>query len=220
MPRFQLPSRTRVAGALCATGLSLLLVAPTVAQDATPATGEIISGEQCTTDARPVTFLGELVATPVAQDEYVAPTAVPEGVTPDDATVDEITAVVEQFIACSNSGEVLRALSLFDDAYLRRVIDPTGELDPDTANKLVESIATPIAIEPEQFVVFLGIREMVQLPDGSVAVVLETDGGDENTSGTDVDLFIFKRDGDRWIIADAVNDIDDIEAQQTPQSGS
>jgi hypothetical protein len=220
MSRFQLPSKARLAGALCATGISLLLVAPAVAQVASPAAGEIIPGEECATEARSVTFLGELVATPVADDNYVAPTAVPDGETPDDATVAEITEVVRQFISCSNSGDVLRALSLFDDAYLRRAIDPTGELDPDTANKLVESIATPIAIKPEQMVVFLGIREMVQLPDGSVAVVIETDGGDQNTSGTDVDLFIFTRDGDRWIITDAVNDIDDIEAQQTPESGS
>lgn len=218
----QLPSKSKIAGALCAAGLSLLLLAPAPApaQETTPPAGETIPGAECATEARAVTFLGELVATPAVDEEYVLPTAVPQGEAPDDATVAEITAVVRQFIACSNSGDVLRALALFDDAYLRRVVDPTGELDPDTANQLVESLATPIALQPDQLVVFLGIREIVQLADGSVAVVLETDGGQPNPSGTDVDLFIFKRDGERWIIADAVNDIDDIEAQRTPESGS
>jgi hypothetical protein len=200
----------RLSGAVGALGLALILASPIAAQETA---GEIIPGSECTTEARPFTFLGDIVATPAATDEYVAPTGVPEGDTPDDATIAEIEATVRQFIACSNSGNVFRAFTLFDDDYLRRAIDPTGDLDPDTANELTESLATPIALEEEQMVVFLGIREMVQLPDGTVAVVLETDGGQPNPDGTDVDLFVFEKIDGSWIIVDAVNDIDDIEAR-------
>ncbi|MCC6790977.1 MAG: hypothetical protein IT336_04780 [Thermomicrobiales bacterium] len=219
MSRFGSDSWKRLALAAGAIGLSLLLAMPVSAQDATES-GEVIPGSECMTPALPVTFLGELVATPASTEPYVMPTAAPTGETPDDETVAQIEATIRQFISCSNAGDVLRALALFDDDYLRRVVDPTGELDPATANELVESFATPIALTEDQLVVFLGIRTMVQLPDGKVAVVLETDGGQPNPEGTDEDLFIFERVGEQWIIVDAVNDIDDVAAQSTPEAGS
>lgn len=182
-------------------------------EQATPPVPEIVPGSECTTAPRPVTFLSELLATPVSSEPYVMPTSVPEGA-PVDAEIErEIRAVVRQFLACSNSGDVLRALAFLDDNYLRRIVDPTGELDPDTANELIESLATPEALDDDHLVIFLGIREMVQMPDGRIAVVLETDGGVPNPKGTDVDLFIFARINDQWLITDAVNDIDDLEAK-------
>ncbi len=195
---------------------SIFALAPlngSFAQDAsTPTPPEIIPGSECVTEARDYNFLSEIFATPVAVEEYVAPTSVPDGEALDKETETEIRAAVRQFIACSNSGEVLRALSLLDDEYLRRIFDPSGEIDVDTANELLETLATPTAIAEDQLVIFIGILEMVKLPDGTVAVVLETDGGLPNDEGTDVDLFIFTKVDDTWLVIDAVNDIDDIEA--------
>ena len=186
----------------------LLLVAPIGGQEATPPAGGVVPGSECTAERRPVTFLGDLVSTPPSEEEYQAPTAVPDGVPPDEQTAAEVTAAMRQVLACSNSGDVLRALSLFDDEYLRRSIDPNDDLNPETANELTESFATPVAIADDNLVVLIAIREMVVTPDGRVAVVVETDGGDEDGEGTAVDLFVFERRGDRWIVVDAVSDID------------
>ncbi len=221
MPVFDFGAVSRGFVAIVAVAMTCVSVLSAQAQDAaTPPAPEIIPGTECHTDARSIDFLGTLLATPMATETYVSPTVVPEGSTVDEATAAEINAVVREFIACSNSGEVLRALALLGDEYMRRIFDPSGELDRETADKLIKSVATPIAIAPEKLVIFLGIREMVALPDGRVAVVIETDGGDENTEGTDVDLFIFERQGERWIVFDAINDIDDLEAKATAEAGS
>jgi hypothetical protein len=193
-----------------AAALSLGLTSGAFAQEST---GEIIPGSECTAKSRPIDFLGTLLATPESTEPYEAPTAVPDGEEVSPEVRAELEATVRQFVACSNSGEVLRALSLLGDDYLRRVFDPNGKLSRDTADKLIQSVATPVAIAEDKLVVFIGIREMVQLADGRVAVVIETDGGDPNPEGTDVDLFIFEKIGDQWIVYDAVNDIDDLEAK-------
>jgi hypothetical protein len=182
---------------------------------------EVVPGSDCATEPRPITFLGDLIQTPAATQPYVAPTAMPEGPAPDDQTATEVTAVLRQFLACSNAGDVLRALALLSDDYLRRVSDPTGELDVETANGLMAPLASPIAIPANELVQFLRIVSMAQLADGRVAVVMETDGGSPNPEGTDVDLFVLKRFGDVWLIDDAVNDIDEIaaaNANATPTS--
>jgi hypothetical protein len=159
-----------------------------------------------------VTFLGDLVSTPLPDEPYTMPTAVPEGTPVDEATATEIDAAVRMIVACSNSGEVLRALAVFSDDYLRRSTDPTGELDPATANELVESFATPVTMTPEMLITLVGIREMVALPDGRVAAVVESYEGQERPEDTSVDLFIFEKLDGRWIVIDAVNDIDEIAA--------
>lgn len=207
-----LPPRARWFATGAALLSTLMIVSPVTAQDGTPVTGEGIPGSECNAPARPADFLGTLVATPISDEPYVAPTAVPDGTAVEEPAASEVEAAVRMYVACSNSGEVLRALSLLSDEYLRRVVDPTGELDSDTAVELGASLATPIAIEPDQYVRLLGIRQMVQLPDGRVAVVVETDGGPVDPEGTDVDLLIFEKIGESWIIVDAVNDIDDLEA--------
>jgi hypothetical protein len=163
----------------------------------------------CPLPPRPVTFLGELVQTPITADSVATLDAVPEGQPPDQQTTQAIEATIDQYIDCSNSGDVLRWLSLYSDGYLRRVFDPEDELSADTANQLIDSIATPEPIAAEAAITLIAVREMVKLPDGRVAVVLETDGGDPNPEGPDVNLFVLADQGERWIIDDAVNDIDE-----------
>jgi hypothetical protein len=215
MALFLSVAKRQLAGVACAVGLSLTIAAPIDAQE-----GEVIRGSECTTAARPVAVFAEILATPVADDGYEPLTSVPEGAAPDAVTVAEIEATVRQFIACSNSDEVLRGLSMYSDEFLRRAVNLPDDLDVDQALEIIESLATPAPTPEEDLVVFIAIHEMVQLPDGAVAVVLETDGGRPNPEGTDVALFIFEKIDGRWIITDAVNNIDDIEAQSTPEASS
>lgn len=162
----------------------------------------------CPLPPRPLTFLGHLVQTPLPGE--ITPTfdTIPDGQPPDGQTARAIEATLSTYIDCSNSGDVMRWLSLYSDDYLRRAFDPKDELDPGTANQLVESIATPEPVAADAAITLVAIRTMVQLPDGRVAVVLETDGGDPDPEGTDVNLFVLAPMDGRWIIDDAVNDID------------
>jgi hypothetical protein len=163
---------------------------------------------ECPLPARPITFLGTLVLTPISEDGFETFDQIPEGTAPDPGTVAAVKATIQTFIACSNSGDVLRWLSLYSDPYLRHSFDPEGQLDAETADKLIASIATPEAVRADHEVTLVGVREMVQMPDGRVAVVLETDGGDPNPDGTDLNLFILEQSGDRWVISNAASNAD------------
>src|SRR4051794_32177415 len=78
--------KIKLAGAFAGLSLAVSLAAPVFAQDAaTPIPGEVVAGAECTTPGRPVTFLGDLIATPRADEEYVTPTAVPDGTPVDEA---------------------------------------------------------------------------------------------------------------------------------------
>lgn len=201
------PSLLRAALAIAAISTTLVVQTPGNAQ------AEVVPASECVTPARPITFLGDLVATPVPESTPEPLVAVPAGEPLPAEAQAEISATIRQIIACSNSGDLLRAFALFSDSYLRRIVDPTGELEPDVANELANSFATPTTLNENQLVSLVGIREMVLLPDGRVAVVVETDGGDPDPDGTDVDLFILEKHGDAWLVADAVNDIDELEGE-------
>jgi hypothetical protein len=163
---------------------------------------------ECPLPARQISFLGTLVMTPVSEAGSESFDRIPEGSALDPETAAAVEMTIQSFIDCSNSGDVLRWLSLYSDSYLRNAFDPEGQLDSETADKLIASIATPEAVPLEDAVTLVGTREMVQMPDGRVAVVLETDGGDPNPEGTDINLFILEKNGDRWLISNAVSDAD------------
>jgi hypothetical protein len=123
-------------------------------------------------------------------------------------------------VACYNTGETLRVLALWDAGYIRRLFDPDDKLPPDTADQIVKSIAKAEPPKEDEMLVLVAIRTIVQMPDGRVAAVVETDGGNPNPDGTDVDLFIFSKVDGRWMVSDAVKNIDEIEAAQTPTPAS
>jgi hypothetical protein len=223
MPENLRHTRFAFGGALAVFALALLSVSNVLAQQATPAvaiTPGVVPAAECTTAPIPLDLLGKLVTTPVPAAPYVPPNAVPAGTAPDAQTATEVTAAVRQFIACTNSGDALRALALLDPTYLRLAIDPTGRLDQATADKLAESLATPTFLRQDQLISLIAIRQMIQAPDGTVATVVETDGGPNNPPGTDVDLLIWEKVDGAWLIKDAVKNIDDIIAAQTPTPSS
>jgi hypothetical protein len=183
-----------------------------IAQEATPtAAGEVVPPEECTADPLPVTFLADLIATPVAASTPI--TTLPEGVAPDDQTRQEITAAVRQIIACSNTGDILRALSLFGDEYLRRSLNPLGQLTRQEALDRIAPFATPLAIPANLYVRLVEIRDMRVLPDGRVAVIVVSV---PLTGGLTTDLFVFARAGDGWIVDDAVSNFDRVQNAATP----
>jgi hypothetical protein len=182
---------------------------PVVAQEATPATaGEVVPPEECTTAPRPADFLADLIATPVAATPIAPITTLPAGTAPDEPTKSAIEAAVRQLVACSNTGDVLRGLALFTDDYLRRTLDPTGQLTAEAAIALIAPYATPIPLAPAQLVRLVEVRDITLLPDGRVAAVSVTDGGIPDPPGVTVDLLVFVKAGDRWLIDETVANVD------------
>jgi hypothetical protein len=201
-----------LAACLALCGCIVWNVAAT-AQEATPAvSGEVVPPEECTTPPRPMTFLADLIATPAAAPATPI-TALPQGTTPDDQTRQEITAAVRQIIACSNSGDILRALALFGDEYLRRTLNPSGQLTLQSALEVVAPYATPLAIPADRYVRLVEIRDMRVLPDGRVAAVVVTV---PFTGGLTTDLFVFARTDHGWIVDDAVSHFDQVQNAATP----
>lgn len=183
---------------------------------AEPVQGERVPGSECAAVARPFSFFGMLVSTPPSSDPHVAPTSAPAGAPADPATAEAVTSAMMQVLACTNTGEVLRAFSLFDDAYLRRIIDPSGKLTPEIANAFAASLATPTAVDEGLDVRLVKIHAITVGDDGLVAVVVESDGGVNDRKGTETDLFLFKKVGDAWLVDDAVPDIDQVTPTPIP----
>jgi hypothetical protein len=167
--------------------------------------GEVVPPEECTTEPRPASFLADLIATPAAVEPMTTATAIPEGTEPDEQTRQEITAVIRQLVACTNTGDLLRPLTLYGDDYLRRVLNAQGQLTTEAAAELIAPLATPIAVSESSYTRLVEIRDMRVLADGRVAaVVISVPFGGGTT--LDTDLLIFARTDDGWIIDDAVSD--------------
>lgn len=180
---------------------------PAATPPATPAGTTAPSG--CTVEARPLSFLETLVRQPVPDVTPVPVEAVPEGVPVDEATRAEITVTVTMLIACVNAGDVLRAFSLYEDAYLRRIVDPDGALTVEIANELVVSFATPEPVPAERNTTLVGLPLLRLTAEGRVAVVLETNGGvEDDDDETELDLLVLARVDGRWLIVDGRTGLD------------
>lgn len=176
----------------------------TEAQEATPAP------VACDVAPRPVSFIAELLERPVPEATPTPLTGVPEGsddVPPE--TRAAVTEVIAMVTACVNQGELLRAFALFDDAYLRHVIDPAGLMSDSVAREIGQSFATPVAVGETELTTVEEVLLVRALADGSVAIVFRTRGGAGNDQDhTQVDLFIMRElDGD-WLIVDGLTDLD------------
>jgi hypothetical protein len=196
----------RIAGTLALTMLgSLVSVLPVLGQEATPATVET-----CNVPARPITFIADLTAVPKPETTPTPIAGVPDGTEVSDPEVrSDVVAVVETLIVCVNQGELLRSFSLFDDEYLRRLIDPDGLMRADVAVELAKSMATPDALNPDDVTVLDEVLTIRQLDDDTVLVVFRTLGGpDRDADDAQIDLFVLRKIDDQWLIVDGVTNLD------------
>jgi hypothetical protein len=175
-----------------------------IAQDATP------SPATCAVQPRPATFIVDLLAQPGPDTTPEPLSGLPDGTDDvDDATRAATTAVVEELIACVNQGDLLRAFALYDDAYLRRLIDPDGLMSESIAVELGKTFATPEARDATEVTVVERVILIRRLDDGSVAVVFETRGGvDRDPDELQIDLFVLREIGGQWRIVDGLADLD------------
>ena len=174
------------------------------AQEATP------TPAACDMEPRPITFIADLLAVPKPDVTPTPVAGIPDVVEVTDPQVRvDAQRVVESLIICVNQGDLLRSFSLFDDEYLRRIIDPEGAMEAEVAIELAKSIATPVAVAPEDMTTLDAILLVRQQSDGAVTVVFRTKGGpDRDPDETQVDLFVLRHENDRWLIVDGLTDLD------------
>jgi len=83
------------------------------------------------------------------------------------ATVGEIASlrmVVEEFVACGDTGEPLRVLALYTDRYLGAVYHRQGQV---TANQYA-MLARPEPADADERTRFLSLSKVRALPDGRI----------------------------------------------------
>lgn len=193
------------------------------AQEASPAAGtptaEAIS---CSAEPRNVDELvalwfntaGTPVATPAAGAPVEEAVAIPAGERADDATVQAITKVTQEWILCGQVlGQNVRAFNLMTDKLASQFGPDLTNPGQDTVEKVrqileTQSAATPIPLPEVTHIPGLaGPRRTTILPDGRVAA-LWSFGGDKA-------LFFYAKEGDTWLIDEIV---DVIEAAATPEA--
>ena len=179
------------------TVLSMLLFAhpAVIAQDATPAAGEVIDPAECQVEPRTTEELEQLVgaanegteATPGAAEAGSM-----EGEDADEATVQAVTQTYRELVACLNAGEFLRVYALYTDDYLRRTLADSG-IDP------AQFQATP-APEQRETTALVGVSEVRQIAGGQVTARVETTSSPEGAAS--VIQSVLEPVEDRLLIAD------------------
>jgi hypothetical protein len=182
----------------------IILTTSAIAQEATPAP------VACDVEPRPVTFLADILAAPKPEVTPTPVAGIPEGTDVTDPVVRaEIEKVVQTLIICVNQGEILRAFSLYDDEFVRRLIDPDGIMGSEIAIEVGKSLAKTVPADAEDVTTLDEIILVRALPDGTVAVVFRTHGGpDREQDDSQIDLFVLRNVDTRWLIIDGLTDLD------------
>jgi hypothetical protein len=180
------------------------LLQSVAAQDASPTAAPAA----CDIEPRPVDFLIAIVQAPDPETTPTPIDAVPTGTPVDDATRAAVTGIINTLTICVNQGDYLRAFALFDDAYLRRIIDPEGLMSEDVAFELGKSLATPSSSAEIPAGVTVQILSVNALADGSVAVAFQTIDPSSDDEPA-IDLYVLDNRDGKWVIIDGATAVGD-----------
>jgi hypothetical protein len=186
----------------------LLAVSVITIAGVNPVLGQVGTPEPvaCDEPARPVSFIADLNASLRDETTPTPITDVPDGTEVTDQELRaEVTAVIEELTACVNSGEILRAFSLLDDQYVRKLIDPDAVMEPEVALDLGATLATPQPATADEMFVLEEILSIRQTADGAVVVIFRIRVGLEES---EVDLYALRKVDLRWLIVDGVTDVE------------
>jgi plastocyanin len=177
--------------------LSLVLFAHPVviAQDATPAAGEVVDPAECQVEPRAIEDIEQLVGT-AGEEAGATPDAAEagsmEGEEADEATVQAVTQTYRELVACLNAGEFLRIYALYTDDYLRRTLNDAG-ID-------IQQIQATPAPDQQEMTALASVSEVRQIAGGRVTARVETISVPEGVSS--VIQSVLEPVGDRLLIAD------------------
>jgi plastocyanin len=187
------PARLLIIVAVLST---MLFAHPAViAQDATPAAGEVVDPAECQVEPRTVEEIEQLIGTAGEATEATpgaAQAGSMEGEDADEATVQAVTQTYRELVACLNAGEFLRIYALYTDDYLRRTLADSG-MD------LQQLQATP-APDQRETTALVGVSDVRQLAGGHVTARVETTSSPEGT--VSVIQGVLEPVDDRYLIAD------------------
>ncbi len=181
---------------LLTTGIVHASAQSSLASDATPTGMVFPDPSECTVEPTPIDRLQSLFdaakasapATPATATNATPPTP-PSGQPADAQTITEINAAWREFVACLNTGDLLRTFSFLSDAKI------SGDFTDDIANGLTDDAqmvafftATPVPTHEDNRLPYVPNQDLRVLPDGRVAWV-----------APDEILIWIKIDG-RWLI--------------------
>jgi hypothetical protein len=195
--------RWPVIGVRLALGVFLLgiLVIPgrTHAGQSTPSPRVAEPGD-CTVEPRPFPIWDGTPPTRIetAPVTSAGPFVPPEGQAVDKVVVEGITATVEESIACTNSGEIRRVLSLFSDNRVRAFFVGRGAPAPSEIESILSQPPTPVP--EDRRLTLMSIQDVRLLPDGRAGAIIETRSDDT----VFLDFVFFVEEDGRWLIDDSV----------------
>jgi hypothetical protein len=118
---------------------------------------------------RVAAFAGTPTAAHAEAPQGTPAISVPDGVEPDQATVDAVTDLIHLWIGCRNTNATLYHFAVYTDAFLRDMTAQYGPIPPELV-VLEGGVLNPL---PEELQLSLSeIDRMVALDDGRVVVEL------------------------------------------------
>jgi hypothetical protein len=199
------------------------------AQEATPTAAPPPEGlivpdpADCQAEPRPISDFEQIVATPPAMSMEEAAArfsdpskgpldwTMPEGEPADADTVAAAMAVLDETLACLNANSSLQFLAMFTDEML----DAFFVLEPLPPEALQFFAATPEPSSPELWLGYLSLHDVLILPDGRVAALVESYDPTEPPYGMGTDYVILKQVGDQWLIDTLIENVV-VEGMATP----
>jgi hypothetical protein len=179
----------------------LSLASPALATPTASPTPDAPLPELCQVAPRSLDELNEIVATPSSRSGTPVTDVVPEGDPADPETAGEVVAVVREFVACQNAGELFRVYGLYTEDYLRDLFwrqPPMSQADYD-------ALATPLPAPEGARATILEITDIRVFPDGRAGATVTI----RYAVIPMPKLFYFSLVpvGDRWMIDDILGEI-------------
>ncbi|MFT4040535.1 MAG: copper resistance protein CopC [Thermomicrobiales bacterium] len=167
--------------------------------------------EQCTVQPRTLDEITALAQTGAPQEAPPNATE-PDGAPASPEEVAGVTDTIQEMVACSNAGDILRRLAVYSDNRIHFAY-PDG---PTAALKAIA--ANPLPVGEYERVAILSIADVQQLPDGRVSARVIVDNPanhshDPNVSNANVQQeaarLIFVQENGRWRV-------DETRREETP----
>ena len=148
--------------------------------------------EACTVEPRTLDEIAELAKSSAPQHPPNATEA--DGMPVDQETVAGVTSTIEEMVACSNAGDILRRLAVYSDNRIRYAY-------PDGPNAALQAMAAdPLPVQPLERVAITAIEDVTALPDGRVSVRVVVDNPASHSHDPNVSQSAIQQEAARLIL--------------------
>ncbi len=179
----------------------------------------IPSAEECQVSARNAMELLALAgrtdgSTPAAIPTPIPRDALPAGLSPRPADVEEVERTVRELVACANARDPFRVVALVSDAYLSELADLVTSALAGAGTEFASALPVPLDLPADQQLAYVPPTDLRLMPDGRIGGIVQPVLG--GASIPDLALFVlFAREGERWLI-DGVLPVEPVEDGATP----